>query len=327
MPSETDEPTDPEYPGDGSEPKSLEDADESDGRIGRYTPSEQSLDFSERVAQVQGVPFDREATRALGTNLYEEMYAELVQVLELEGAVPDFHSGVFRSPRAFSAYTPSGRPIVGLDMIFEYWMTSLHHIVGVLAFTVPDKTEERRIARDVTSLFGLFQNSGDFKRVRGPIAYYYLAQHYAEIIRISNLLSRASLVFVMCHELAHLQLNHHGRAAGPDQELEADRRAAELFKHVVAKGQENRLGIIHIDPKVMCGPLIFTMILELFEAWLISRGVDLSGGTHPPASERTAQLQPLLQDEFNDVAADIIQGSTHAIFGLHDLLKLPRPAA
>ena len=109
--------------------------------------------------------------------------------------------------------------------------------------------------------------------------------------------------------------------------MEADRRAAELFKHVVAKGRENRFGIIHIDPKVMRGPLIFTMILELFEAWLISRGVDLSGGTHPPASERTAQLQPLLKDEFNDVDADIIQGSTHAIFGLYHLLNLPHPAA
>lgn len=327
MPSDTDEPINPKHPGDGDEVISSEDDGKSDGRIGRYTPSEQSLDFSERVAQVQGMPFDREATRALGTNLYEEMYAELVQVLNLEDLVPDFHSGVFRSPRAFSAYTPSSRPIVGLDMIFEYWMTSLHHIVGVLAFTVPDVAEERRIFRDVTSLFGLFQNPGDFTRVRGPIAYYYLAQHYAEIIRISNLLSRASLVFVMCHELAHLQLNHHGRAAGPDQELEADRKAAELFKRVVAKGRESRLSVIHIDPKVMCGPLIFTMILELFEAWLASRGVDLSGGTHPPASERTGQLQPLLQNEFNDVAADIIQGSTHAIFGLHDLLNLPHPAA
>ncbi len=293
--------------------------------VGRYSPSAQSLDFAEQIAKVQGLPFDRAATERLGSNLYEIMFAELIEVLELNQDPPDFHSGIYPSARAFAALTSDGRQVIALDMVFDYWIASLHHIVGVCTFSVPSEDEQRRIANDMQRLFALFQDSRDYRRVREPISYYVLAPNYAEIIRLTNLMGRASLVFVMCHELAHGQLKHHDSAAIPEQELEADRAAASMFKRVVAKGQAERCDHIHIDPKIMCAPIVFTMILELFEAWLTAQGADLSGGSHPPASERTAQLQRLLQDEFNEVAQEIVIGSTYAIAELHTLLGLKRP--
>ena len=293
--------------------------------VGRFTPTEQSLDFSERIAKLHGLPFDRKATEDLGTNLYEVMFAELVEVLDLEITTPDFHSGVYPSARAFSALTNEGRPVVALDMVFDFWIASLHHIVAVCTFSVPSEAEQRRIATDITRLFELFRDSSDFRRAREPISHYVLAEEYVDIIKVSSPMGRASLVFVMCHELAHLSLDHHGEAPGPEQELEADREAVRLFKQVLAKGQIERCKHIHIDPKVMCAPVVFTMILELFESWLEAQGLDLSSTMHPPASKRTVQLRVLLQGEFNDVAAEIAFGSTLAITGLNSLLSLPRP--
>ncbi len=295
--------------------------------LGAVNPDERSLDFAEQVAASLGMPFDREKTRELGMRLYETMFADLVRVLELDLETPDFHSGIYPEARAFAAKTGAGRSAVALDMKFDFWVTSLAHLVGILTFSVPEPIEQRRITATIAGLFELYTNSAEFDRLRQRMATYYLDPRFGgKILNITHPLGRSMMVFILCHEIAHIRLGHLDRAGSPELELEADAEAAAYFQRVIEYGQRDRNTHIHVDPKVAGAPLIFSMILELFEAWLTVRGFDLEADRqHPPAAQRTAQLQRLMAEGLNDPALEITIGATHAIRGLHTLLGLPEP--
>ncbi|MEJ7926012.1 hypothetical protein WG908_04480 [Sphingobium sp. AN641] len=179
----------------------------------------------------------------------------------------------------------------------------------------------------MSRLFDLYGHSGAFDRSRDYIAPYLLDPRYGgDILKVTYPLARAMIVFILCHEIAHIQLGHLAREGAPELELEADAKAAAYFRQVVRYGQRDRDTHIHVDPKMAGAPLIFSMILELFEAWLIAKSVDLENDRqHPPAAQRTAQLQTLMADDLNEIALDIVIGASSAVTGLHDLLGLPAP--
>ena len=291
----------------------------------RYVPTERSLDLAESIARAQGTSFDREAIRKLGGNLYEVMFADIIRVLNVDATAITFRSGVYPFARAFSAKAQDGRPAVVLDMVFDYWLFSLTQLVCITIFTVPDEQERRQITADVSYLFELFSYSGDFKTSRRRMARYLLDPNYNnENLKISNLLTRAMIIFVLCHELVHIQLQHLDQPASTDAELRADAHAVSSFVKIVEYGKTNRDTHIYVDPRMAGGPLVMSMIFELYEAWLTARGVDLEQqSTHPPSKDRTAQMQHLMAAELNEPALEIVVGSTHAIRDIGRWLNLP----
>ena len=292
----------------------------------KYRPTEASLDLAERIARAQGVAFDREATRKLGGDLHGVMFADLAHVLGIEPKTIRFHSGVYPAARAFTARSGDGTPAVVLDMIFDHWVLSLTHMVCICTFTLPDHDERQQITDDVTSLFELFSFSGNFEESRRRMARYLLHPEYQKgPLNIASALARAMVVFVLCHELAHVHLDHLASAEPDAQtELQADARAVDYFRRVVAFGRTDRNTHIHVDPKMAGAPLILSMILELYEAWLVSRGTKLGDvSRHPPASLRTAQLHKMMDADLNETALEIAVGARHAIEDIAEWLGLP----
>ncbi|MCB9942450.1 MAG: hypothetical protein H6851_02330 [Geminicoccaceae bacterium] len=306
-----------------------DDSDDDDDNIRpirKYRPDKKSLEMARRIAEAQGHAFDREATRELGGKLHDVIYADLVRVLEIDPATLDFRSGVFPEARAFTASSKDGKPAVVLDTVFEFWMFSLAHLVCICTFTVPEAHERRSIVANVERLFELFSYSGRFEDIREHMEPYIEHPEYGtEILKLSNLLTRGMTVFVLCHELAHVQLGHLDTSeTTAETELQADAHAVTLFRRVKDYGRSDNKTYIHIDPKMAGAPLILSMIFELYEAWLTSRGVVLGDvSKHPPASQRTAQLQKLMGSELNEIALNITIGATEAIKDIARWLGLP----
>ncbi|MEO1019172.1 MAG: hypothetical protein AAFY56_16000 [Pseudomonadota bacterium] len=292
----------------------------------QYFPTQQSLDLAERIAHAQGQSFDREATHKLAGSLYDVMFADLIRILELGQLRIDLRSGVYRFARAFSANAQNGRPAIVLDMVFDHWVFSLTQLVTICAFTVPDNRERQRIITDVSELFALFNYSGDFENSRTRMAQYLLQSEYnGQLLNLTAALARAMIVFVLCHEIAHVTLGHLSSKEENEQlELSADAKALEYFHAVVEYGKTDRETHVHIDPKVGCAPIVLSIIFELYEAWLESRGASFEEvSNHPPAKRRTRQLQNLMHLELGLEGREIVKGATFAIQDLRSWLKLP----
>ncbi|MEO1194230.1 MAG: hypothetical protein AAFY02_20925, partial [Pseudomonadota bacterium] len=192
--------------------------------------------FAERVAKALGLPFDPEQVNDLAENLFEVMFADLVRVLEIDPKSVDFASGRYHRTQAFAAPNWSGQPVVVLDMAFESWISGLALLNTVLAVGNPNATERQKILQTANTHFELITDSQRFERAREQLAPFYL--RYSELVNLADALGRSMLVFVLCHELAHVQLGHLEQAQSRDQELEADRLASAFFIRIVEAGKQ-----------------------------------------------------------------------------------------
>lgn len=301
-------------------------AEDELGKLGRFRANEQSLDLAEQIAASVGQEFDRENVRELADALHQTMFDDILQVLELGVTPPQLHVGIFGYPRAFSARTTSGEDAVAIDMVFDFWVFFSAMIVCVITFSAPNKDERRVLATDIQMLFELFLARRDYQTVRRNLAHYLLNPKYnGQMLSMAFAMARAMIVFILCHELAHVILGHHDNDKGDDArlEFEADALAAEYFLKIVEHGKISNQTYIHVFPPLACAPLVLTMIFELYETWLESVGLgSAKSGTHPPAIERTKKLQDIMQRHLDEKADEVAVGAMRAIEELHDWLGL-----
>ena len=281
----------------------------------RYKATPASLAFAKRVAKALGLPFDPDQVGQLADDLYEVMFADLVRVLEIDPGSVDFASGRYHRAQAFAAPNWSGQPVVVLDMVFEAWLSGLALLNTVLAVGAPNQTERQRILETANTHFEMITDSQRFERAREELAPFYL--RYEEFLNLSEGLGRSMLVFVLCHELAHVHLGHLEQEPSREQELEADRLGSELFHRVVEAGKLDSETHIHVDPKVACAPIALTQILDLHETWLTLRGREPSGSSkHPTAEERLVVVKGVIEPTLTDMGAYVLNALT---LGLADL--------
>ncbi len=286
----------------------------------RYRPTRASLEFAKRVVESQGLDFDPDQVIEEAETLYESLFADLLRVLELEHDPDRFHSGRYHLARAYAAADESGLPVVVLDMVFEFWVSGLALLNTVLGFSAPDRRERARIAETATSLFELFGHSERYDKVRMQLAPFYV--DYPDCVNLGEGIGRAMTVFVLCHELAHIELGHLEQQPEKSQELEADKLATEYFLKAIAFGRRDRDTRVHIDPKIACTPMVLSRILDLYEAWCIRTGSASLSDHHPSAMERHAVIAPLIEPMLEEHALEVLKGMTGGISDLRDDLGL-----
>lgn len=281
----------------------------------RSVPTKASLDLVRQLAELTGLPFDEEAVSDEAHSLYELMFDDLTSTLGIDPESVRFQSGYYFAPRAFAARHPSGRPQISLDTTFDYWISALSHF-GVMAMCEPlTEGAIRDLAGQVHQTCLLFEDASLFEPVR-EAHLPYLAR-YPHLLNLSQGLARAMLVFTLCHELAHCRLDHLSTPDSPDQELAADRQAAELFLRIVRHGENNPGTTIHVDPKIACAPMALMHLIGLHEAWLNRQGSrDKGGGKHPPASKRLDAVTSVLEPHLNETAVYVLTGF---VAGLEDI--------
>lgn len=292
----------------------MADGDETDP-LYRVVATEDALDLAAQIAEALGEPFDRRAVAARSEILHETMFADLASSL---GIGPDqlvFRSGVYERARAFAGLSREGVPHVVLDLVFDFWVFALGHIMVVKATIELSPEELGRLHRVLDAVFSLFVDNHRFHQLRESVGPLLLDYKYC--LNLSHALTRAMTVSVMCHELAHIRLGHLGRPASRDLEFEADAAGAEIFLRHVRDGGAKGPTTVYVDPKIAAAPVLLLRIFDLYEAWLARRGgpVELSPD-HPSAAERAARLDTLLRPHLNERAVYILDGMSAALVDL-----------
>ena len=285
----------------------------------KYRATDASLNLAQDIARAMNIPFDKEAVRKQSGTLYDDMFADIVKVLGLDNEEIEFHSGIYYQTRAFALQKDRGIPLVALDMVFDHWVFSLTHLLSISAFSAPDPDEYSRITEDVSGLFKLFTNASVYEATRERSAYYLHA--YSDLINLSGALARAMVVFVLCHEIAHCTLGHLKKDASIKSEMEADTQALHSFIKIMEHGAHNPQTSIHIDPKIICAPVILTMILEFYEDWASRQLTEFNfSDHHPSAQERLQIAKSILEPYYVDASKQIVKGMEMAIAEMAEFL-------
>ncbi len=148
-----------------------------------------------------------------------------------------------------------------------------------------------------------------------------LTNHH-DCLELSHALSRAMIVFVICHEIAHVALEHPSTMPSRDNEIAADAYATEMFQRVVANSAN--AGSIFIHHKLTFAPLLLFRLLGLVEA----RREQVSGTppwteVHPLSSERETAVAARLATGFTEGCLYTQNGFFSKLDEIRGLLDLP----
>ena len=284
----------------------------------RMVATDASLDFAALVAQLSGLPFDREQVRNDAANIGLTIFNDLCRMAELDRDRFRFETGSYFQTRIFSLNDKEGGNIVALDRGFDLWLSSMCLLSAVATFEVLTDKDFAQLCDQTERMLALFvENSGYDRRCEEMKAY---LVRYAHLLNVSEALSRAMLVFALCHEIAHHELGHLTKEASPDMEFEADALGLRLFLKVFDAGDAARESTFYIDPKVVGAPLILSHLIELLETWCVNEDGMSSADTirHPAAAQRMARLNPLLRPRLNETAGEALKGFAA---GIGDLRK------
>ncbi|MGQ3284171.1 hypothetical protein [Bosea sp. (in: a-proteobacteria)] len=278
----------------------------------RFVASEDGLDLAETIATALGLPFDRQAVSVQAETLHEVMFADLAKSLGLDTGALEFRSGVYVRSRAFAGMSRAGVPNIVLDLVFDFWIFALGHIMVVMGTVELSGEAVGRLHRVLDDVFSLLVDNHRFTRLRESVRP--LMLEYPDRVDLSHALARSMSVSVMCHELAHIHLGHLGRSAAMEDEFEADALGCEYFLRHVGNENARLSSTVYVDPKIAAAPVLLLRIFDLYEAWRGKRGGGgRTSSLHPASAERADRLEVVLRPHLGEHALHILDGMSAAL--------------
>lgn len=261
-----------------------------------------------------GQPFDREDTRKLSRRLHRAYFESIVEALELDLDSLGFASG---SAGQVAAFVPRATSIVHLDEQLDFWTFTVTHLLAVAACKRLSD-DERCVLLDLFAFAcepELFAERHDESRAR----FQPWMHEHDDCLELSHALSRAMLVFVICHELGHAALGHTKMQASLSHEHEADELAIRYLSKIQRKGTNVRWIFLH--EKLLCAPVLLFRILAFSELVTAKRTGEMpSSTTHPSPNDRAARVEAQLDGVLLEGARYVLDGFSKALDGIwHDL--------
>lgn len=296
--------------------------DQDDIYRNHQRPTEDSLDFAETVAAYLDSDLDRESTRDLSNRLHGHYFNCLLQTLNVDPATIDFDAASYKNISAAASKSASGKSVIEFDEYLDFWLFSCCHLTTIMACK-PLDGEEYRETLTVFQMNLAMRHDPSLQREVAARDKKLAAKHM-DCMRLSHALSRAMIIFFMCHELAHVQLGHLDTEKELQHELDADKHAAKLFLSVV--DADTAAGDIFVSPKLTCAPLLLFRFLEMSEAYeLTKRSGDSATpfvSDHPIAFERYRSIYPTLKDTIIDRSEYILTSFRLALDDAAKLLEI-----
>ena len=256
---------------------------------GRLVPNDRGLDSSAAIAEKLGAAFNRELTAKRSQELATLYFGDIAHVVPELVTNVDIEQGTINSMKAFIE-PHKNTSWIFVDDRLDSWLFTLNFLTTYRAcYTTAMKIDPKLISWTERILrLGAAQNPGaEQLKLRDEVGALFIA--HARILPSVNALTVSMIVFLMCHEIAHHNLDHLNQAVNPLHELEADKLAYEIFLRVADK--RNELKHAQIDLSTTCAPCL--MLTYFRGMTLLLNGRDDETKAHPPIFVRLEALQKL----------------------------------
>lgn len=268
-------------------------------RVSRFQMTDQSFDVANAVAAAFGETFNPSAAGAKDGDFLTRVFCDVQMATAPRFDHVNMAEFTRRRLAAWADADPDQRAYIHIDQYLDQWLLAATHLLGLRAFyNLRDDN-----AKAVTALMAGTLNMAFTTEIQRGLREDMIPVFvdFPEALKISHHMSMGSLVFIVCHELAHHADDDLDRDPTHAVEYSADKVGLDLMTTVYQTGE----GFEVLKPS----PLGFAGVWSLFMLWdLIERGAALfkkrasriPRETHPFASNRLSNLMPIL-GQFGDV--------------------------
>jgi hypothetical protein len=285
----------------------------------RFRATSESLVIARQIADAVGAPFDPESTKQVADKLHNRYFSDIKRTVGLDIARASFRSG---SRYRVNAFVPTDSDVVHFDEVFDHWLFTLCHLTTIAACKQLSGKDYKTLIEHFVSALDMTRNAHVHRSLRHEVLPLLLT--HADCLELSHALSRAMIVFVICHECAHITLGHTAMQPCPENEFQADHTASGYFDTIVNAKEE--AGSIYVSHKLTCAPVLLFQSLRLAECRTFTEtGRAPTRETHPSPRQRIDQLSSTIRPKLSEHAGYILSGFTAAIADIERLAELREP--
>jgi len=255
--------------------------------------TERSVEVANAVAKACGENFDPEAAGASEGKFLTMIFEDVQRATSPQFDHVNMIEFTQRRITAWADETPDERPYIHVDQYLDQWLLAATQLLGLRAFYNLRGENAKAVNSLLAGTLNMAIDPDIQQSLRDDMIKVFV--DFPEALKITHHMSMGSLVFVVCHELAHHAAEDIGKESNHKLELEADRNGLELMRQVYRF--PGKLNVLRTSP------IGFAGVWSLFILWdFIERGVALkakrasriSRETHPLAIDRLENLMPTL---------------------------------
>lgn len=265
-----------------------------------FIPTKGSLSLAKSIADSLDIPFDEDLTHHQGIWLLDLYFKEICNILPNETQNIQFENLATRDFAAFIEPT-SSKPLVFMDQQFQFFLLSTFFINAIWACRVLDSETKNELRSLFTETISTLQNPYLHESLREKEIE--LMQRYKQELLLANTLTISALAFIMCHEIAHENLDHMTQPESRSQEFEADKLA---FSYLVRISENfEKMPNLKIAPNKLGAPIL---AFEYLAKSLPSHAIEALQGAHPSPLSRGEKLHGFFKGMADDEAIYLYDG-------------------
>ena len=289
--------------------------------VTRIQPTEDSLSVAQSVADDLDIQMDKEKTRILASNLLGAYFIDIIRVIDIDDPSLVFDHFVSSDISAYSGFTVDQKPIIFFDQNLDNWLFSIYQVLAIRAFFILSDDVRKDTNNILTMILRCLKQPDLHLEIRDRLRPY--IAKYPNALPVVNCLTMTTNAFIICHEIAHYQLNHDGSANDHNQEYQADQTG---YEHLLALSKSpEKTQHLKITPNFLCSPCLLMHCLDLAERFFARESGTTkieSSASHPLAEKRLIALQRVGQSTWGTEALDLYNGFKCTIDELADDLEL-----
>jgi hypothetical protein len=284
-----------------------------------FAADQEGLRVAQTVARIMGVNFDPDAARESADNLHRSYFDAITSLLGPTVTSVDFDASALRLINAFAEHSEQGTEKIFFDEQLDFWLLTCAQLTAVAACKQLEAAEYRDLISLFLATLEVPNNPYLHEEYRPRFKHFLFAYH--DCLELSHALSRAMIVFTICHELGHVQLGHTRTDESLTHEIEADELAATFFAKVIEAGTS--AGHIFVHPKLSGAPILMMHFFDMFERHRFKQtGRTPSRSTHPHPLERGKRLRECLSQYLDADAFYVLDGFIAALEDIAGLANL-----
>ena len=259
-------------------------------------------------------------------------YKDIISICELEKQISNPIEFGIIPINNFNAFCHTlknnDRAIIVDEKLIVFFTEAIISIMSCV-YTKPNKKEvdffESFILRQLDCFFfrgekskdSIKKNTEDFLKV--------IKRDY-DMTEVGSYFSMAFTVFIICHEISHILLNHSKQKKMYDfnkktgdsfsvafdyksykEEFDADEYGYKLFLQVIKNS--NKADHAKLTEYYNRAPLIFLELIDIAYTYAVSKGIKIEhSNTHPPPLERKQKLINLYSEELHSHGVELYEG-------------------
>lgn len=283
-----------------------------------FRANEESLRIAKEMAKKLSLSYNEEEVIELSNNLQRFYYEEILEKINIPLKNTVFSHGSIRQLIAKVKQNQNQSNDIYFDEQLDFWISSMCFLNSIATFTLPTPENDKEQKELLFAILTTYRMPYAFefeKELMLPFI-----KRYKEFLLFSHDLSKAMIVFVLCHEIAHILLEHfEDKLDAHTTEFEADHNGFLLFKKVITHTDKTRY--IAMQDMFLGAPIVFFYYIHLAEKYAESmNGVSPSRETHPAPLERASKLKTLLSELEIEKANEVLKNLLDGVYDLEEFL-------